>query len=136
MGSCSNSTYMSAKYLKAYEEKRKKHLDKMAYKKKKEEESGVIKPKSQMAKEDGMSIVKEEEREFASSDEEERELYDQRNRSAEEVDSDELDGELNLSGDEGMDKAWDVRKEKQAQKAKFKRGAKRAYRQEIDTNIF
>ena len=45
-----------------------------------------------------------------------------RNRSAEEVDSDELEGHLNLSGDEGHVKVTETRKKKIASKAAFKRG--------------
>jgi hypothetical protein len=56
---------------------------------------------------------------------------DEANRSCEEVDSDELDGEMNLSDCE--DEAMNFRGA-----LKQKKGGKqrRKYRQEIDTNIF
>ena len=73
MQSASSSTYVSAKQIKAIQSKRE----------------NLQKQKSQSIKEDS--------NEQLDSDE-----YDEKNRSFAEVDSDELDGELNLSDDEGQ----------------------------------
>lgn len=56
---------------------------------------------------------------------------DQMNRSMEDVDSDELDGDMNLSDNE--EEAQNFRSELKAKKSNEVR---RKYRQEIDTNIF
>lgn len=61
------------------------------------------------------------------------EAYEVRNRSYNEVHSDELDGGLNLSEEED---ASAVRNVINSRKAAFKKAPARAFRQEIDTNIF
>ena len=55
---------------------------------------------------------------------------DEQNRSLEAVDSDELEGDMNLSDDEE-----EAAKLRSALKAK-KKNVRRGYKQEIDTNIF
>jgi hypothetical protein len=62
-----------------------------------------------------------------SSDDEDDEM----NRSMEDVDSDELDGDMNLSDNE--EEASNFRN---VLKSKKKNESRRKYRQEIDTNIF
>jgi len=62
--------------------------------------------------------------------------YEERNRSFAEVDSDELEGELALSEEENDYKREEVRSKAKKQKASWKKGPARKYRQEIDTNVF
>ena len=58
--------------------------------------------------------------------------YAENNRSCEMIDSDELEGELNLSECEEADEVLNVRQE--AKKKRKNKGRK--FRQEVDTNIF
>ena len=65
---------------------------------------------------------------------EEAEEQDLRYRSCEEVDSDDLDGDLNLSDNE--EEAANFRVKNKASKAMGRARPARQYRQEIDTNVF
>ena len=58
--------------------------------------------------------------------------YDARNRSCASLNSDELEGDLNLSECEDMGNVQEKRKERR----KKKKGKGRHFRQEIDTNVF
>ena len=66
-----------------------------------------------------------------------RELDIDRNLSCEEMDSDDLGGDLNLSEDEGGQEERVFRKQYKAQKRVETRSkAANVYRQEFDTNVF
>ena len=88
-----------------------------------------------------LSMIKESEKEMkkslkASSDSEDSDNYDERNRSCEEVHSDELEGELQLSDCEDESRVKKFRAKKKYQKASYKQAPARLFRQEIDTNIY
>ena len=57
-------------------------------------------------------------------------------RSVEDVDSDELDGDLNLSGEEDNSHVEQFRLQSKAKKMVGSKRPARKFRQEIDTNIF
>ena len=57
-------------------------------------------------------------------------------RSVEDVDSDELDGDLNLSGEEDNSHVQEFRMQSKAKKMVESKRPARKFRQEIDTNIF
>lgn len=62
--------------------------------------------------------------------------YDKNNRSCEEVHSDELEGDLNLSDCEDNSRVQSFRARKKMAKASYKQAPARIFRQEIDTNVF
>ena len=63
--------------------------------------------------------------------------YDRNNRSCEEVHSDELEGDLNLSDCEDNSRVQNFRARKKMDKASMRGGVQaRIFRQEIDTNVF
>ena len=131
MQAASKATYLSKKQIYAFTQKRQKLADKKnkLFKKDRKEGTDMIQPKT------GETVKKEDEEmkdEMDSSSGSDSEK-DQRYRSCEELDSDELDGDLNLSDSEG--EALSFRRKNKEQKASRRRPA-RQYRQEIDTNIF
>lgn len=107
MQAASKGTYISKKALNLFKEKKAKRESKLQQ----------------------MNVVKE-----VDSDEElDNAEYNQRNLSCCSVDSDELDGDLNLSDSE--EHARSFRAKNKAVKASRQRPA-RKFRQELDTNIF
>lgn len=104
MQAASKGTYISNKYLSAYNKKRQRHQAKQLLKsdnlEKKNSEDAEMKDEESQKQE--LAMIKESEKEMkkslkASSDSEDSDNYDERNRSCEEVHSDELEGELQLS---------------------------------------
>lgn len=80
-------------------------------------------------------MFKKAQEEEDDSDEDSDE-YDRNNRSCEEVHSDDLEGDMNLSGDEAEHNVRNQRATRKNERAKYKLGRTRVYRQEVDTNIF
>jgi len=115
MNSATKKTYISPQVMAAYKQEKDKAQNKL------------------------QSIKEEEEKKENAASSEEEELddfqYQMRNRSCCEVDSDELDGGLNLSECEDMAEVFRIENK---HKKRLERGGKesRKLKQEIDTNVF
>ena len=130
MQAASKATYLSKKSLAAYQQQRQKVLSRRQSKAQPAEESKEKEEEVKVAEEKLEKIA--EVKDDNSSDLSEEE-YEMRNRSCQEVYSDELDGGLNLSEEEDCSQQRTAINQK---KAMFKKAPARAFRQEIDTNIF
>lgn len=113
----------------AYEKQRAKNMKKKSAQEPQqpaEESKGI----EEEAKQD---IVKDVLRKKGSDSDLDDDEYEKQNRSFEEVDSDELDGNLDASSDEeeAVRRAANVK-----QKAAWKSAPRRQFQQEVDTNIF
>lgn len=65
------------------------------------------------------------------------EVYLHRNLSAQECDSDDLEGEMNLSDDEQLvEKRYKIKFERKKERKQFNLGKANKYHVEVDTNVF